>query len=144
MISMILFAGISSCTRIEPGYTGFKYSYGGSNKGLPETTDVLGWVTYTPGFTRVVQFPISMQHYILTANSGEGDVKNEEISIPLKGGSSFLCDVGINYTVIPAKASYIFFTYKTDDLETITRTYLRTTVRNCMANVSSTITMDDM
>ena len=52
--------------------------------------------------------------------------------------------VGLNYRVNPLKASKIYLKYKTDDLESITQTYLRNVVRGSMQDVSGYITVDSI
>lgn len=134
----------SSCTRINPGNVGFKYSFGGDHKGIPETEPAIGWCLFTPGFSTVIEFPTSMQHYVWTANSTEGSPANEEIQIACKGGAGFKCDVGFNYTIQPDSAKRIYFKYKTDDLDAITKSYLRNIVRNCMNDQSGVIPLDSL
>ena len=121
---------ITSCTRIEPGFVGFKYNYTGDDKGKAQTSPAVGWTTYTPGFSRVVEFPTYMQHY-------EG-----EVTIFCKLGASLKCKVGYNYAVMPEKASDIYFAFKTDDLESITNGFLYNTLRNVMNSKSGSITLD--
>jgi regulator of protease activity HflC (stomatin/prohibitin superfamily) len=144
ILMAIAIFSLAQCTRINPGYVGFKYSYGGSQKGMPVTSPAVGWVTYMPGFSTVVEFPTSVQHYVWTEQKTESSEANEEIVVPCKGGASFKMDVGFNYSVIADSASHIYFKYKTDDLSTITAGFLHTTVRNAMADVSGNLTMDSM
>lgn len=121
---------MNGCTRVGPGYTGFKYSYGGSNKGKPEIQDAVGWVGYTPGFSTVIEFPTSMQHW-------EG-----EVVIFCKLGASIKCKVGYNYKVIRGRSADVYFNFKTDDLPTITNGFLFNTLRNTMNNQAGIITLD--
>ena len=127
IIATMLF---SSCTRISPGYTGFKYSYGGDNKGQAEVQPAIGWVGFTPGFSTVVSFPTSIQHY-------EG-----EVTTFCKNGASIKLKVGYNYKVIPSQCAKVYFNFKTDNLETITSGFLYNTLRNVINTTSGAITLD--
>ena len=120
----------SSCTRISPGYTGFKYSYGGDAKGQAVVEPAIGWVGYMPGFSTVVSFPTSIQHY-------EG-----EVTTFCKNGASVKCKVGYNYKVLPSMCAKVYFNFKTDNLETITSGFLYNTLRNTINNTSGAITLD--
>lgn len=126
--SMLLF--ISSCTRISPGFTGFKYSYGGDAKGQPVIEPAVGWVTFMPGFSTVVSFPTSIQHY-------EG-----EVTTFCKNGASIKCKIGYNYRVIPSFCAKVYFNFKTDNLQSITSGFLYNTLRNAINNTSGAITLD--
>ncbi len=130
-ILTILIAFIaSSCTRIGPGYEGFKYSYAGNDKGVAEVQPAIGWTTYMPFFSTVIEFPISMQHW-------EG-----EVTTFFKGGASFKCPIGYNYNIQHGKSGDIYFMFKTDNLQAITDGYLYNTLRNTMNNVAGGISLD--
>ena len=62
-IVFVIFA-FSSCTRINPGYAGFKISYSGDYRGTDSLPQETGWVWYMPGFSTVKEFPTFMQHVI--------------------------------------------------------------------------------
>jgi regulator of protease activity HflC (stomatin/prohibitin superfamily) len=127
----ILFSvALTSCTRVSPGYTGFKYSYAGNDKGKPEIEPAVGWVGYLPGFSTVVEFPTSIQHY-------EG-----EVTTFCKLGAAVKLKVGYNYRVLPSKSADVFFSFKTDDLEKITNGFLYNTMRNVVNATSGVITLD--
>src|ERR1700722_5431721 len=110
-IVFVIFA-FSSCTRINPGYAGFKISYSGDYRGTDSLPQETGWVWYMPGFSTVKEFPTFMQHVIYSEGTEEG----QEIIIGLKGGASFKLDIGLNYTILPSKVAHVYFKYKTDDV----------------------------
>lgn len=132
----------ASCTRISPGYAGFKINYSGDYRGTDSVPLETGWVGYMPGFSTVVSFPTYMQHIIWTKDSNEGSEKNEELSIGCKGGAGLLLDIGLNYTILPQKVSHIYFKFKTDDLESLNNGYIRNSARKILNDLAGTYTVD--
>lgn len=141
----VLFAGIlTSCTRIKPGYAGFKISYSGDYRGTDSLPQEVGWVWYSPGFSTVVEFPTFMQHITYTQDPQEGSKDNQEIIVGLKGGSSFKLNVGLNYMIKANRAAHIYFKFKTSDLEDINQGYLRNTTRKVLNDLAGAWTMDSL
>ena len=143
-IFVISIASLSSCTRITPTEVGFKISNSGDYRGLDSLPLLTGWQWYTPGFNSIITIPTTQQHVVWSEGSDEGSKPNEHITIACLGGAGFKVDVGLNYRVIPNKASKIYLKYKTDDLESITQTYLRNVVRGSMQDISGLITVDSI
>ena len=141
---VIMAHGLSSCTRINPGYAGFKINYSGDYRGTDSVPLETGNVWYTPGISTVIEFPTSMQHVVWSADKNEGSDANQELSIGTKGGAGFLLDVGLNYTILPSKVSHLYFKFKTDNLENITNSYLRNTTRKVLNDLAGTYTMDSL
>lgn len=134
----------TSCTRVDPTEVGFKIENSGDYRGIDSLPLLTGWQWFTPGFSYIVTIPTTQQHKVWTADATEGSSNNEEITVSCAGGAGFKMDVGLNYRVIPNKASKIYLKYKTGDLESITNTYLRTVVRGTMQDLSSTMTVDSI
>jgi regulator of protease activity HflC (stomatin/prohibitin superfamily) len=134
----------NSCTRIPPGYAGFRLNYSGNYKGTDSIPLQTGWVWFAPGFSTVIKFPTFMQHKAWTASPDEDSRTNEEISIGCKGGASFTLDIGLNYTVDADRCSHIYFKFKTDDLETITNGYLRNSTRKILNDLAGSYTVDSL
>jgi regulator of protease activity HflC (stomatin/prohibitin superfamily) len=144
---IVLFTAIialASCTRINPTEVGFKIDNSGDYRGIDSLPLLTGFQFYTPGFTYVVTIPTTQQHVVWSEDETEGSKPGEHITIACLGGAGFKVDVGLNYRVNPTKASKIYLKYKTDDLESITQTYLRNVVRGSMQDVSGTITVDSI
>lgn len=134
----------TSCTQILPTEAGFKVSNSGDYRGVDSLPLLTGWQTYFPGQTYIVTIPTTMQHVVWSEGEQEGSEPNEHITINCMGGSGFKVDVGLNYRVIPDKASKIYLKYKMDDLENITNTFLRNIVRGAMQDASGVMTVDSM
>lgn len=144
LIGLIATISISSCTRISPTEAGFKVSNSGDYRGVDSLPLLTGWQWYMPTQTYVVTIPTTMQHVVWSENEQEGSKPNEHITINCMGGSGFKVDVGLNYRVMPNKASKIYLKYKMDDLDVITNTFLRNIVRGSMQDISGHMTVDSM
>jgi regulator of protease activity HflC (stomatin/prohibitin superfamily) len=143
-IFAIAIATLSSCTRVSPTEVGFKINNSGDYRGIDSLPLVTGWQFYTPFFTYVVTLPTTQQHVVWSEDEAEGSRAGEHITVACQGGAGFKIDVGINYRVNPSKASKIYLKYRTDDLESITQTYLRNVVRGSMQDISGTLTVDSV
>ena len=143
-IFAIAIATLSSCTRVSPTEVGFKINNSGDYRGIDSLPLVTGWQFYTPFFSYVVTLPTTQQHVVWSEDEAEGSRAGEHITVACQGGAGFKIDVGINYRVNPSKASKIYLKYRTDDLESITQTYLRNVVRGSMQDVSGTMTVDSV
>jgi regulator of protease activity HflC (stomatin/prohibitin superfamily) len=141
LVAVMAFA---SCTRITPTEVGFKINNSGDYRGIDSLPLLTGWQWYTPGFSYVVTLPTTQQHVVWSEGADEGSKPNEHITVACLGGAGFKVDVGLNYRVQPNKASKIYLKYKTDNLESITQTYLRNVVRGSMQDVSGLITVDSI
>jgi regulator of protease activity HflC (stomatin/prohibitin superfamily) len=135
---------LGSCTRINPTEVGFKIDNSGDYRGIDSLPLLTGFQFYTPGFSYVVTMPTTQQHVIWSEDENEGSKPGEHITIACLGGAGFKIDVGLNYRINPMKASKIYLKYKTDDLESISQTYLRNVVRGSMQDVSGYITVDSI
>jgi len=137
-------ATLASCTRINPTEVGFAINNSGDYRGIDSLPLLTGWQFYTPGFSYVVTMPTTQQHIVWSEGSDEGSKPNQEITIACQGGAGFKVDVGLNYRINPNKASKIYLKYRTDDLESISETYLRNVVRGSMQDVSGNLTVDSI
>ena len=144
LVLVALVATLGSCTRINPTEVGFKIDNSGDYRGIDSLPLLTGFQFYTPGFTYVVTIPTTQQHVAWTEDSNEGKAVDEAIVVSCNGGAGFKMDIGLNYRVNPTKASKIYLKYKTDDLESITNTYLRNVVRGSMQDVSGLLTVDSI
>jgi regulator of protease activity HflC (stomatin/prohibitin superfamily) len=143
--ALVLILSTTSCvTRINPTEVGFKIDNSGDYRGIDSLPLMTGWQFFTPGFSYVVTMPTTQQHVIWSEDESEGSKPGEHITVACLGGAGFKIDVGLNYRINPSKASKIYLKYKTDDLESITQTYLRNVVRGSMQDVSGYITVDSI
>ena len=144
LLLVALLATLASCTRISPTEAGFQINNSGDYRGIDSLPLITGWQFYTPFFTYIVTMPTTQQHVVWSEDESEGSKPGEHITVACQGGAGFKIDVGLNYRVNPTKASKIYLKYRTDDLESITQTYLRNVVRGSMQDVSGTLTVDSV
>lgn len=133
-----------SCTRIDPGYTGFKVSYGGDYRGTDSLPQRTGRVYYMPGFSTVIEFPTFMQHKVWTEATNEGSPVDEAFIVGCKGGASFKMDVGLNYQIKVDRAAHIYFKFKATDVQDLHDGYLRNSVRNVLNNLAGDAIPDSL
>jgi regulator of protease activity HflC (stomatin/prohibitin superfamily) len=144
LIALVAVISISSCTRISPTEAGFRVSNSGDYRGVDSLPLLTGWQWYMPTQTYVVTIPTTMQHVVWSEAEQEGSQAGQHITSNCMGGSGFKVDVGVNYRVMPSKASKIYLKYKMDDLDAITQTFLRNIVRGSMQDISGHMTVDSM
>lgn len=136
---------LTSCmTRIAPTEVGFKIDNAGDYRGIDSLPLLTGWQFYMPGSSYIVTLPTTQEHVVWTEAATEGSPTDEAITVACSGGAGFKMDVGVNYQIIPNKASKLYLKYKTDDLKTITNGFLRNSVRRAMQDVSGVITVDSI
>lgn len=141
MLSIVF---LTSCSRISPTEVGFKIENAGDYRGIDSLPLLTGWQFYMPGFSYIVTMPSTQEHVAWVESATEGNPTDESITIACSGGAGFKMDVGLNYRIIPNKASKIYLKYKTDNLNSITQTYIRNIVRGSMQDVSGTLTVDSI
>lgn len=135
-IIAFFYFGVAGCNRVTPTEVGFRINNSGDYRGLDSLPTVTGYNWTQPGFNYIVQMPTTQQHVIWGGDN--------EIPVSCLGGAGFKMDIGFNYRVNPFLASKIYLKYRTDDLSTITDTYLKNVVRGTMQDQSGTMTVDSM
>lgn len=139
----LLASSMESCKQVTPKEEGFKISNSGDYRGVDSLPLLTGINFYMPGMSYIVTMPTVMQHVVWSETS-EGNKEDESIIINCMGGSGFKVDVGLNYRISQGKASKVYLKYKSDNLETITSTYLRNIVRGSMQDISGHLTVDSV
>jgi regulator of protease activity HflC (stomatin/prohibitin superfamily) len=139
-VCILLMAG---CHQVRPTEVGFKINNSGDYRGIDSLPVITGYVFVIPGLTTIVKMPTTQQHVVWSEEEKEGP-SGQEITVSCMGGAGFKMDVGFNYRLNPYLASKIYLKYRTDNLESITATYLRNVVRGTMQDLSGTMTVDSM
>lgn len=133
-----------SYNRVSPTEVGFKINNAGDYRGLDSLPVVTGYNFAFPGLSKIVTLPTTQQHVVWTDDKEEGPEGTTAITVSCMAGAGFRMDVGFNYRIDPYKASHIYLKYRTDDLTTITNSYLRNIVRGAMQDLSGTMTVDSV
>ncbi len=124
-----------SCERIDAGHVGIKVNMYGDTKGVDDVTEVTGWVFYNPFASKIVEFPIFMQHKEYT---GE-----ESFVINSKDGSEFHVSPLINYSVQREKVPYIYSKYRIS-LDQIQSGFLKTAVYDAFRLTANSYTAEEL
>jgi len=145
VIAVLVVGGIFSfvgCERIDAGHVGVKVNLYGDGKGVDDVTEVTGWVFYNPISTKIVEFPIFVQHKEYKQVLEEGElVIDESFVVNSKDGSEFHVSPLLNYSVKREKVPYIFAKYRVE-LSSIESGFLKTAVYDAFRVVANSYTAD--
>jgi len=134
--SIFAFVG---CERIDAGHVGVKVNLYGDGKGVDDVTEVTGWVFYNPISTKIVEFPIFVQHKEYKLDK-ENEI-DESFVVNSKDGSEFHVSPLLNYSVKRERVPYIFAKYRVE-LATIESGFLKTAVYDAFRVVANSYTAD--
>ena len=135
-ILLIMMIGLVGCSKVPAGNVGVKVYLLGGAKGVDtqELTPGRYWIGVNE---ELYLFPTFTQNYTWTKNTHEGNAVDESISFQTVEGLSVNSDVGISYSVDPAKVSMLYQKYR-KGIDEITDTYLRNMVRDALVTAAST------
>jgi regulator of protease activity HflC (stomatin/prohibitin superfamily) len=142
VIAVLVLGGIFSfvgCERIDAGHVGVKVNLYGTGKGVDDVTEVTGWVFYNPISTKIIEFPIFVQHKEYKLDK-ENEI-DESFVVNSKDGSEFHVSPLLNYSVRRERVPYIFSKYRVE-LETIESGFLKTSVYDAFRVVANSYTAD--
>lgn len=138
IIAVVLIGGIYgcvSCKKVPAGYVGVKVYLLGGSKGVD--SEKLGVGRHFIGMNEELYlFPTYKQNYVWTKSPDEGRSQDESISFQTKEGLEIGADVGITYSVDPAKVDIVFQKYR-KGIDEITDIFLRNRVRDTFNLVAS-------
>jgi regulator of protease activity HflC (stomatin/prohibitin superfamily) len=134
----VFFAG---CERIDAGHVGIKVNLYGDGRGVDDVTEVTGWVFYNPISTKIVEFPIFVQHKEYKLDK-ENSI-DESFVINSKDGSEFHVSPILNYSVKRERVPYIFSKYRVE-LPLIEQGFLKTAVYDAFRVVANSYTADEL
>jgi len=127
---LALLAVLAGCSKVPAGNVGVKFYLLGGDKGVD--TEELSPGRYWIGVNEELYlFPTFTQNYTWTQEPIDGDDTDESINFQTVEGLSVSSDVGISYSVNPAKVSILFQKYR-KGIDEITDLYLRNMVRDAL------------
>ena len=135
-ILLIAMIGLVGCSKVPAGNVGVKVYLLGGEKGvdMEELPPGKYWIGVNED---LFLFPTFTQNYTWTKSVHEGNPNDESISFQTVEGLSVNSDVGISYSVDPAKVGLLFQKYR-KGIDEITDTYLRNMVRDALVTAAST------
>ena len=124
---------------IDAGNVGIKVNLIGTGKGVDNVTEVSGVVFYNRFTTKIVEFPITIQHkeYVKAEDGDESFIINS------KDGSEFHVAPLINYSVQREKVPYIYTKYRVT-LGSLESGFIKTAVYDAFRVVANSYTADEL
>ena len=144
ILLLVCFLSSGCNTVVTPGHVGLLVKQTGTDRGVQDYPLQTGRVFYNPVNEDVLMWPTSVQRAIWTHNDKEGNAANEEISFQSKEGLHFAADVNLSYELLPQKVPHFYVKFRTDNLDQFTHGFLRDTVRNCLGQVSTDYTAEEI
>lgn len=134
-LAVLMLGTVAACSTVPAGHVGVKVFLLGGEKGVD--SEELGVGRYWIGMNEELYiFPTFMQNYVWTRDATEGSSNDESISFQTADGMTANADVGISYSIDPAKVTQIFQTYRRG-VDEITDTFLRNMVRDALVKQAS-------
>ncbi len=150
---LFAFLFLCACSKVPAGHVGVKVYLLGGAKGVD--SEVLGLGNYWIGINEELYlFPTFQQNYTwknpcppgsqeAARNGDECKVADESISFQTSEGMVVNADLGISYSLDPAKIPQIFQKYR-KGIDEITDLFLRNHVRDAMNSVGSRAAVEDV
>lgn len=131
-----------ACSKVPSGHVGVKVYLLGGAKGVD--SEVLGVGRYWIGWNEELYlFPTFQQNYKWELPGEKSDAPNESISFQTAEGMQVNADVGISYSLDPAKISDIFQKYRRG-IDEITDQILHNHVRTAMNELGSKLPVESV
>ena len=143
IITVVVGVLSTSIQVIGPGQIGLKFNKAGSARGLSQTNVVSGYVLVNPLTTEIVNYPRAQQSYSWTRNASEGSQGDESFTFNTADQVTLNGDVNFGYQIDPKSAPAIYIRFG-PEVDTITRTYIRSVVRNAITRQASGYTAEQL
>lgn len=122
-------------SKVPAGYVGIKVNLLGSSKGVD--SEELGPGRYWIGMNEdLFLFPTFAQNQVWTKDQAEGSPNDDSMTFQTVEGLSVNTDIGITYSINPAKVTQVFQKYR-KGVDEITGIYLRNMVRDALVTEAS-------
>lgn len=138
----MLFIG-TGCTRIEPGYEGIKVNMVGDNRGVEDITIVTGLVTYLPGKTMIIEFPVHMQGYVWTKDENEGSPNDESVGFQSSDKVEVDVDVEARLSFKQGRTPHIYAEHRQTPANII-KNYMRGKIREAFVRCGAGVEAEDL
>jgi regulator of protease activity HflC (stomatin/prohibitin superfamily) len=152
LVSSLLFAACTT-TRVDVGHVGVKVKLAGSGRGVQDMQIKTGWVIFNPLTEQVVEFPVSVQNIILSADPHEGGSKDdatsdhsvdESITFSSIEGVNATANVGFSFHIDPNKAPQLYARFRQTDMRELAYGYMRNVIREGFSEVGSKMPIQDI
>lgn len=137
VLGLLLATALTACDKVPAGYVGVKVFLLGGEKGVD--SEELGVGRYWIGMNEELYlFPTFTQNYEWKNEEGGSQ---EAISFQTADGNTATADIGISYSIDPARVTDIFQKYRRG-VDEITDTFLRNMVRDALVKAASNKPID--
>lgn len=117
---------------IEPGHVGIVIHRGGG--GVDPQPLGPGFHMRNPAMTAIQAYPTFMQTLILTRDSREGSLNNDEINVNSVEGQPLSLDVSMSFELDANKVPALYTTFRTD-VQTISHGFIKQAIRQSLQEV---------
>lgn len=118
LLSGLVLAALTSCTRIDAGHEGILIKQYGTDKGVQDVSLVTGVIWYNPWTEDVEQYATFVQ-----------TIDYEAFGVNAKDGSSFSVDPTLSFNIVPGNSPKIFSKYR-KNLDEVTKTTILNYVKD--------------
>jgi regulator of protease activity HflC (stomatin/prohibitin superfamily) len=135
LIALVAVTAFFDYEKVPAGHVGIKYNLYGGDKGVNSEELPPGRYILGPN-EELYLFPTFTQTYVWTKEPVDGDATDESIAFQDREGLRVEGDIGITYSVNPAKVTDLFQKYRRG-IEEITDVFLRNIVRDSLVKHGS-------
>ena len=143
MVAVVaLMALVTGCSKVPAGNVGVKVMLLGSDKGVDtvELSPGRHWIGFNE---ELFLFPTFTQNTEWTADIRPGSETDESISFQTSQGLTANADIGMSYSIDPAKASTLFQKYR-KGVHEITDVYLRNMIRDSLVRHAGSLEIESV
>lgn len=144
----------TTLTRIDVGHIGVKVKLAGSGRGVQQDMQIkTGWVFFNPFTEQVVEFPVSVQNIILSADKHEGNGPkdkdsehghDESITFSSLEGVNANADIGFSFHIDPQQAPQLYSRFRQTDMRELAYSYMRNVLREAFNDVASKMPIQEI
>lgn len=142
LIALVALTIFFDYEKVPAGHVGIKYNLYGGDKGVNSEELPPGRYILGPN-EELYLFPTFTQTYVWTKEAVDGDATDESIAFQDREGLRVEGDIGITYSVNPAKVTDLFQKYRRG-IEEITDVFLRNIVRDSLVKHGSARDAEDI
>lgn len=132
LLSGLVLAALTGCTRIDAGHEGILIKQYGSDKGVQDVSLVTGMVWYNPWTEDVEQYATFIQ-----------TIDYEAFGVNAKDGSSFSVDPTLSFNIVSGNSPKIFSKYR-KNLDEVSKTTILNYVKDAFRLQMNKYTTDEI
>jgi regulator of protease activity HflC (stomatin/prohibitin superfamily) len=143
-VLLLMAAGLTGCTSINPGNVGIQISKAGSSRGVQDVTLKTGWVFYNPMWTEIIEYPTYMQTVKWTKSANEGKEVDESLTFTTQDSMVINADVSLSYQLSYDSVPKFYVKFRADDIEKFTDGFMRNVARDAFNEVAGKYSVEQI